>query len=68
MKQTIKRTEITIETVEITTIRRIRPEVGGDPEDRAGAGTTVMLSGSAGAVELIKQDVIAEKRKNDDAR
>ena len=68
MKRTIKRTEITIETVEITTIRRIRPEVGGDQEMPDRGGTTVMLPGRTGAVELIQQQEIEEKRKNGNAR
>ena len=68
MKRTIKRTEITIETVEITTIRRVRPEVRDDPEFRDDTGTTVMLRGSAEAVELIQKNDIEEKRKNDNAR
>ena len=67
MKRTIKRTEITIETVEITTIRRVPPEVRGDQEFPDGGGTTVMLPGTTGAVELIQQNVIEEKAKNDNA-
>jgi hypothetical protein len=43
MKRMIRRTEITIETVEITTIRRIRPEAGEEvPLRNEMTGTTVI--------------------------
>ena len=63
MKRTIKRTEITIETVEITTIRRVRPEVPDDSEFRDDTGTTVMLCVPTGAVGPTEQNEIEEKTK-----
>jgi hypothetical protein len=69
MKRTIKRTEITIETVEITTIRRSPQEAGEDEAFRnVMADPPLRLSGTSASVELIRQIEIEEKKKNDKAR
>lgn len=64
MKLMIRRTEITIETVEITTIRRTSAEAAAEvvPQD-AMTGTTVI--GRAAALEQMKKYETEEKRKND---
>lgn len=67
MKRMIRRTEITIETVEITTIRRTRPEAGEKAALRDEmTGTTVI--GCAAAVEQMKDYETEEKRKNDETK
>ena len=66
MKRTIKRTEITIETVEITTIRRTGQEAGDDEAFRnVMADPTLNLSATAGPVELVRQIENEEKDEND---
>ena len=69
MKRTIKRTEITIETVEITTIRRGRQEAGEEDAFRSEVThSPLMLSGTAAPVDLIRRNEIEEKTDNDNAR
>jgi hypothetical protein len=63
----IRRTEITIETVEITTIRRTRPEAGEDTALRNEmTGTTVI--GCAVALEQVKEYEAEEIRKNENTK
>lgn len=63
MKQMIRRTEITIETVEITTIRRTRPEAGEEPAVQNEMTGTIVF-GCAAAIEQMKDYETEEKRKN----
>jgi hypothetical protein len=62
MKRTIKRTEITIETVEITTIRQARGEPMAADSEHQTAETNLMVSEPTGAIELISQLEIEEKQ------
>lgn len=67
MKRMIKRTEITIETVEITTLRRTSPEAVAEVASQdVMTGTTVM--GIAEALEQVKEYESEEKRKNEKTR
>ena len=69
MKRTIKRTEITIETVEIKTIRRTAQEAGDDEAFRnVMADPPLILSATAGPVELVRQIENEEKNENDKTR
>jgi hypothetical protein len=69
MRRTIKRTEITIETVEITTIRRTRQETGEEETLRSEEShPPLMLSAIVGPVELNRENEIEEKSTNDKKR
>ncbi|HUR97355.1 MAG TPA: hypothetical protein VMZ26_04725 [Pyrinomonadaceae bacterium] len=64
MKRTIKRTEITIETVEITTIRRSLQEAGDEEAFRnVMADPRLMLSTAAEPAQQVRQIEIEEKKE-----
>ena len=69
MKRTIKRTEITIETVEITTIHRTPQEAGEEEAFRnVMADPPPMLSAATGPAEPVRQIENEERKENDKAR
>ena len=66
MKRMIKRTEITIETVEITTTRLARRETeNGEASESEMPDPVLALSGSAHLGETILENRIEEKRENE---
>ena len=62
MKRTIKRTEISVETIEITTIRRARPEGVEEAGLRRDTAGTTRISPSA-ALEQTTEWEIEDNRK-----
>ena len=66
MKRMIKRTEITIETVEITTTRMARRETeNGEAPRREMPDPVRTLSGSEHLGETIMENAIEEKKENE---
>ena len=69
MKRTIKRTAITIETVEITTTRRIRRNDGaqnGEEFPHPATPDRALLGGKIAHVELAPQTDVQEKRNENE--